>query len=122
MTQSVPKVVLVEDEPHVLRATAELLEEDGLTVIEACDGGSAIACLEAHPDASVLITDIALSDGVDGLSLARSVAERWPHIRIVIVSGAVRPEGRDYPEGALFFTKPYAPKALVTMVKDSAAW
>ena len=122
MTESVRKIVLVEDEPHVLRATAELLEEDGLKVIEACDGSSALACLEAHPDTSVLVTDIALSDGVDGLALAHSVAERWPHIRIVIVSGAVRPEGRDYPQGALFFTKPYAPAALVTMVKDGVDW
>lgn len=122
MTESVRKVVLVEDDPLVLRATAELLEEDGLKVIEACDGGSALASLEEHPDASVLVTDIALNGGVDGLSLAHSVAERWPHVRIVIVSGAVRPDGRDYPEGALFFTKPYAPNALLTMVKDSSAW
>ena len=116
------RIVLVEDEPLVLRSTADLLAEDGFDVAEASGYAEALAAIEAAPETAVLVTDIGLDGGPDGIALARSVAERWPHIRILIVSGQVRPSGGDYPETALFFTKPYAPGALLTMVKDCADW
>jgi DNA-binding NtrC family response regulator len=122
MAGTVRRVVLVEDEPLVLRSTADLLADDGFEVAEACGYDEALAAIEAAPETAVLVTDISLEGERDGIALARSVAERWPHIRILIVSGQVRPTGADYPETALFFTKPYAPGALLTMVKDCADW
>jgi two-component system, response regulator PdtaR len=120
--EAVKRVLLVDDEPLVLRTTAELLTEGGYDVLEASAYDDALALIEASPDTSVMVTDINLSGRPDGIALARSVAERWPHIRILIVSGAVRPAGGDYPESAIFFTKPYAPGALLTLVKDCADW
>jgi DNA-binding NtrC family response regulator len=117
-----PKVLLVEDEPLVLRNTAELFVEDGFEVAEASGYEDALAQLRDSPQTSVLVTDISLDGGPDGLALARAVAEEWPHIRIVIVSGCQRPAGEDYPERAIFFTKPYAPGALLTIVKDGSSW
>jgi CheY-like chemotaxis protein len=117
------KVLLVDDEPLVLRTTAELLSEGGCEVSEATCYDEALARLEGGTETDVLVTDISLSGGgQDGIALARSVAERWPDIRIVIVSGRVRPTGNEYPESAIFFTKPYAPGALLTLVKDCADW
>lgn len=122
MGEASRRVLLVEDEPLVLRSTADLLADGGYEVAEAAAYDDALAAIEASPDTSILVTDINLAGGPDGIALARSVAERWPHIRIVIVSGAVRPDGGDYPEKAIFFTKPYAPGALLTIVKDSSDW
>lgn len=115
-------VLIVDDEPLVLHTTAEILAEDGCAVCLAGGYDEALARLEAAPDTDVLVTDISFSSGPDGIALARAVAERWPDIRIVIVSGEVRPSGQDYPENALFFTKPYAPGALRTMVREGAEW
>jgi CheY-like chemotaxis protein len=120
--EALKRVLLVDDEPLVLRTTAELLLDGGYDVLEASAYDDALALIEKSPDTSVLVTDINLSGRPDGIALARFVAERWPHIRIVIVSGAVRPSGGDYPETAIFFTKPYAPGALLTLVKDCADW
>jgi CheY-like chemotaxis protein len=116
------QVLLVEDEPLVLRCTADLLEGDGYNVLEASDFDEALARIEAAPETDILVTDIKLAGTRDGIELARQVAERWPHIRIVIVSGSVRPAGGEYPEKAIFFTKPYPPSALLTLVNDSAYW
>jgi CheY-like chemotaxis protein len=116
------RVLLVEDEPLVLRSTAALFVDDGYEVAEADGYQEALRRLADAPQTAVLVTDINLAGGPDGLALARAVAERWPHIRIVIVSGCVRPAGEDYPERAIFFTKPYAPAALLTIVKDSTSW
>ena len=112
------RILLVEDDPIVLRATANLLSDDGYRVTEATGCEEAIALLEAAPDTQVLVTDINLNCEGEGVSLARLVAERWPHIRIVLVSGAMRPAAGEYPERAIFFTKPYAPGALLHVVSS----
>ncbi len=122
MGEALKRVLLVEDEPLVRTSTADLLSDHGYEVAEADGYGEALAAIEASPDTSILVTDIHLAGERDGIALARLVAERWPHIRIVIVSGAVRPAGSEYPEKAIFFTKPYAPGALITMVNDGADW
>ena len=120
MGEAIKRVLLVDDEPLVLRSTADILEDGGFEVVEASAYDDAIARIEESPETSVLVTDINLAGRPDGIALARRVAERWPHIRIVIVSGAVRPSGGEYPEQAIFFTKPYAPGALLAMVGESA--
>lgn len=122
MASTAVRVLLVDDEPLVLRTTSDLLAEGGYEVAQATGYEDALHCLAAAPRVDVLVTDIHLAGGPDGIALARSVAERWPHIRIVIVSGEVRPQGADYPERAVFFTKPYAPGALLTIVADQDAW
>jgi CheY-like chemotaxis protein len=88
---TVRRVLLVEDEPLVLRTTAALFADDGFEVAEANCYQEALRRLADRPETGVLVTDIHLDGRPDGLALARAVAERWPHIRIVIVSGCVRP-------------------------------
>ena len=112
------RILLVEDDPLVLRTTADLLVDDGYEVTEATGCEEAIAFLEAEPETQVLVTDINLTCEGEGVSLAKLVAERWPHIRIVLVSGASRPAAGEYPERAIFFTKPYAPGALLHVVSS----
>jgi len=112
------KILLVEDEPLVLRNTADLLIEDGYDVTECTGCEEALERLEAEPDTAVLVTDLNVTCPGDGMTLARVAAERWPHLRIVLVSGALRPPQGTYPERAIFFTKPYAPGALLHVVKS----
>lgn len=118
MTQAATKVLLVEDEPLVLHSTADLLRDDGYQVFEASGCAEAVGLLEAEPDTGVLVTDLNLACPGDGVTLARLVAERWPHIRLILVSGGLRPAADEYPERATFFTKPYAPGALLHVVKS----
>lgn len=122
MSQIGRRVLLVEDEPLVRRSTAALLADDGFEVAEAGGYDDALALLGAEPETGIVVTDVNLDGSPDGLALARTVAERWPHMRIVIVSGCVRPAGDAYPERAVFFTKPYPPSALLTLVKDNSVW
>ena len=119
MPESSLPILLVEDDPIVLDATAELLADGGCAVRRARDADEAMAVLSEGPLPAVLVTDISLRDDRSGLDLARAVAERWPQVKLLIVSGEHRPPPEDYPEGALFFTKPYASGALLAMVKRS---
>ena len=118
---AVRTVVLVEDEPLVLQTTAELLREGGYCVVVAASYAEALRQIEACPEAVALVTDISIEGEETGLDLAQLVAQRWPHMRMVIVSGRERPRAHQYPPEAVFFTKPYAPGALLTIMDQFMA-
>ncbi len=119
MTPNCLSVLVVEDDPILLEFTAEMLKDDGLDVIRAGDCDEALAILEGGRIPSILVTDIALPGCRSGVDLATIVAEKWPQVRLLIVSGRERPKQGDYPEQAIFFTKPYAHGALVSMIRSS---
>ena len=120
MSEGQRQVLVVEDEPLVLESTVDLLVDAGFAVVRARTCEEAMAALEGGFQPSVMVTDISLSQDGDGIELARCVSQLWPDINIVLVSGAQRPSRDDYPEGALFFTKPYAPGALVAVCQQPA--
>lgn len=78
-------ILLVDDEPAVRTATGEMLADLGYRVAQAQSGQEAIDYLAGH-DADILVTDH-LMPGMTGTDLARTVRERWPRMRILIVSG-----------------------------------
>ena len=110
--------MLVEDDPSLLDFLAELLIADGLKVACARTAVEALAMLEAGPAPATLVTDIHLAGTLSGLDLARSVAGGWPQVRLLLISGACRPAHDQYPPDALFFTKPFAPGALIAVVRN----
>lgn len=112
-------ILLVEDEPLVLRNTAELLSLEGYQVLEASSFDEALAHIGTCPDVAAMVTDIGIEGSQDGIALTRAVRERCPHVRIVLVSGRSRPRADEYPADAIFFTKPYPPAALLTVVRQS---
>ncbi len=119
MREDARTVLLVEDEPLVLRSTADLLSHEGYRVLEAASFDEALECLGSCPDLAAMVTDIGISGEQDGIALTRAVRERCPQVRIVLVSGRMRPSSDQYPPDAIFFTKPYAPSALLTVVRQS---
>lgn len=44
-----------------------------------------------------------------GFELARLCARDWPHVSIIVASGAAEPKDGDMPEGACFIRKPFSP-------------
>ena len=121
MSLECQSVLVVEDDPTLLEFTAELLKDDGLDVSRAGDCDEALAILEDGQVPDILVTDIALPGCRSGVDLATIVAEKWPEVRLIIVSGQERPKQGDYPEQAVFFTTPYANGALLSMI-HSGDW
>ena len=103
----------------MLEFLAELLAGEGLEVACARTAIEALALLEAGPAPAIMVTDIHLAGRLSGLDLARSVAEGWPGVRLLIMSGEHRPTHEQYPAQALFFTKPFAPGALISVVRNA---
>jgi CheY-like chemotaxis protein len=109
-----PRIVLiVEDEPLLRMLAAEVVEEAGFVALEARDADEAVILLEAHPDISLLFTDINMPGSMDGLKLAHAVRDRWPPIKILLVSGQVQLQPSELPSNSFFIRKPYQASALV---------
>ena len=99
-----PRTALVVDDEAIVRLTAVYMFEDlGFEVLEAEDAEKALAVLEQRPDVALLFTDCRMP-GMSGPELARIAAERFPHLRVVLVSGYADPGSRgEWP----LVSKPY---------------
>ena len=108
MTDEVPRsiVLVVEDELMLRMRAVDIVEDAGFTPIEAINADEAIRILEARDDVSLLFTDIQMPGTMDGLKLAHVAHTRWPHIKIILVSGQIAVTEADKPEDSKFFPKP----------------
>jgi len=77
-------ILIADDNADVRRMLRSLIEENDAEIIEAADGGEAIAAYDAHQPSWVLM-DINMRP-VDGLSAMRTILHTYPEARIVIVS------------------------------------
>ncbi len=115
-----PVVLIVEDQVLVRMTAHDLLSEAGFQVIEASNGDEALRILDARPDVVVVISDIEIGDGIDGLELARKIEESWPGIAVILVSGRTIPSAVELPERSVFLAKPYPLSRLVEQARTMA--
>src|SRR3954451_5264639 len=101
-----PNVLVVEDEMILRMRAVEIVEDAGFNPVEAVNADQAISILESRSDISVLFTDIQMPGSIDGLKLAHAVHDRWPSIKIILVSGQVKPSDAERPANSRFFGKP----------------
>ena len=80
------RVLLVEDNPEVAEATASLLEQLGYSVAQARDAHAALEAIATHTF-DLVVSDIMMPGGMDGLGLAHAVRERWPEMPLLLVTG-----------------------------------
>jgi CheY-like chemotaxis protein len=116
---SVPAVVLVVEDEMLLRMWAvDMVEDAGFTSVEAVNADEAVAILESRSDIALLFTDIQMPGSMDGLKLAYAVHERWPPIKIILVSGQLRLANIDIPTDSRFFGKPLEAKVMIAQMQS----
>jgi CheY-like chemotaxis protein len=109
----VPVVVLVVEDEMLLRMRAvDMVEDAGFRSVEAVDADEAIAILESRSDIAMMFTDIQMPGSMDGLQLAHTVHKRWPPIKIILVSGQLKPANADIPANSRFYGKPLEAKEM----------
>jgi DNA-binding NtrC family response regulator len=117
----VGSLLVVDDEPAVLKVTQKLLERRGYRVIACHTAEEALAWLERE------VFDVVLSDvqmpGMDGLGLLRAVRKREADLPVILVTGNPSPETEStaLEQGAFqYLTKPVAHALLDEVVSDAA--
>jgi PAS domain S-box-containing protein len=81
------KVLVVDDEPDLLETATTYLNEMGYTTYQAHDGASAMDVIEQNADLDLIVTDIVMPGGMNGVELAKKARERRPHIKFIYCSG-----------------------------------
>lgn len=120
MTPPKGRVLVVDDEPALLRAIARNLESAGHTVEKANNGREAVALL-ADRSFDVIVTDIAMPD-MNGIQLLCAARERDLDVPVVLMTGAptVETSIRAIEYGALrYLVKPFEERVLREVVDDA---
>ena len=116
-----PTVLVVEDEMLLRMRAVDMIEDAGFSSVEAVDADEALAILESRSDISLLFTDIQMPGTIDGLKLAHAVRERWPPIKIILVSGQLKPSSSDIPINSRFFDKSLEADQMIAEIKGMIA-
>ncbi|MCK6481370.1 MAG: response regulator [Planctomycetaceae bacterium] len=120
-----PTTVLVaEDEEGTRKFLCAALRAEGYTVLEAENGGAAErAAGRFGVPVDLLVTDYVMPD-FDGHELARRLRERFPHLKVLIVSGHIEEESvqkgvleETFKRGAAFLQKPFDAEDLARKVR-----
>jgi two-component system cell cycle sensor histidine kinase/response regulator CckA len=113
------RILLVEDEDAVRIFSARALSNKGYQVADAPSGAAALMLLEQGKiDPEVLITDVMMPE-MDGTALAKIVREKYPHIKIIFISGYAEDRFKEHlGTGVWFLPKPFTLKQLATKVKE----
>jgi two-component sensor histidine kinase len=111
-------VLVVEDEMLLRMRAVDIVEDAGYTPVEATNADDALAILESRSDIELLFTDIQMPGSIDGLKLAYAVHERWPLIKIILVSGQLKLTDKDKPVDSRFFGKPLDVKQMIGEMQD----
>jgi CheY-like chemotaxis protein len=79
-------VLIVEDDPEVLTATRNMVEELGYTVAVA-DGSTTALEILAENTFDIVFSDVIMSTGMTGLELAQEIERRHPKLPVLLTSG-----------------------------------
>jgi two-component system cell cycle sensor histidine kinase/response regulator CckA len=113
-------VLIVDDEPRVLRLLSRIFEGDGYTVLPAESGDTAVQLFDQHAaEIEALVLDVIIPPFGAGTVLEHVYGKR-PDLNVVLVSGdLLHDDLRALLEskGGTFLLKPFLPKELLRTVE-----
>lgn len=118
------KVLIVDDRPEILRLLNVTLRDE-FEVIQASDGATALALLDAH-GAPLMLLDVMMAGPLGGLHVLELVkaSRRHGHVHVAMLTARgqvidieeARARGAD-----AYFTKPFSPTQVLQWVRDRLA-
>lgn len=117
------RILIVEDDAHILRVISMWIKRQGHEVMEAANGRDALELLTAH-GADVMVTDVNMPvmDGLELLEQATAagvrpagvvvLTNRWDHQQIGEQIEA---------QGVRVIPKPFSPNSLAGVISEMAA-
>lgn len=119
------RILVADDEPHIRRVLAVLLEASGYEVVQAVDGGDALRCLEGPDHFDVILLDLMMpvASGLDVLAHIRASGARGDTPVIMLTAKGQETDRQAALAGGAndFFTKPFSPKKLLSRIQEILA-
>lgn len=118
MPDFAPRVLLVDDEPLLLKSLAAVLQANGFVCRTAEDGFEALRHLrETTPD--IIISDLRMPN-MSGFELLAIIRRRFPQVAVIVISGEflVNSQTSGLLMNAFFQKGEYTPQQLVATMRD----
>jgi two-component system response regulator GlrR len=115
-----PKILLVDDDPGLLRLLSMRLQASGYR-IEAVESGEKAMVAFAVEQPQLLITDLRMS-GMDGMTLFENVHQKNPSLPVIVLTAhGTIPDAVNAAQRGVFsyLTKPFEPKQLLEKVAEA---
>lgn len=118
------RILIAEDEPHIVESLSFILTQAGCTVSVVYDGDAAIEAMQARPLPDVLILDVMLPkrNGFEVLKWIKS-EPGLKDLPVLVLTAKGQQQDRETAEGLgvdAFITKPFANRDIVACVKRLA--
>ena len=113
-------VLLVEDDDEVAALTADMLDELGYEVVRASSATAALGALADGRRIDVLVSDVMMPGGMNGVALAREIRGRGHGLPILLTSGHVEAAKKNADAiGVRVLSKPYRLEELDEALKSA---
>ena len=114
-------VLLVEDNDAIRRLATRQLGQLGYQSHAVSNVADALGYLTSGKKVDLLFTDIVMPGKADGVDLASTVRDRWPHLPILLTSGFPNTDGARIlaEKGIGLLSKPYQRDELARALRDA---
>jgi two-component system, NtrC family, response regulator GlrR len=122
MNSAKAKILLIDDDPGLLRLISIRLSAAGYDVVPESSGEKALAHLSLHRP-HIVVTDLRMS-GMDGMAVFDAIHHRNPSLPVIILTahGTIPDAVAATKRGVFgFLTKPFDSKALLDQVEKALA-
>ncbi|MEN8229668.1 MAG: response regulator [Bacteroidota bacterium] len=116
------KILIIDDEPHILLMLKKMLERAGYAIDLASNGNEGLNIFNQNPS-DLVITDIIMPDK-EGLETIREMKRIQPDLKIIAMSGGGKISAENYLETAKIFgasriiEKPFTQQLMVSAVNE----
>ncbi|GLQ51153.1 response regulator [Dyella flava] len=109
-------VLLVEDNRDVLVSTAYMLQDAGYEVVAAANSGQAKEVASVRTDIGVIVTDLNLNEGMNGIELGMAMREDGLKCPLIVMSGDADPPEHGMLSWMTYLPKPFDRRALLAAI------
>ena len=115
------RILVVDDEPHILRLLKDALTRRGYDVVGASSGEQAIALATEEPP-ELIFMDV-MMPGMSGLAATKAIRELDGMAEVPILLLTARGQEQDVQDGMdagadEYLTKPFSPRELAALVDE----
>ncbi|MBV8103245.1 MAG: response regulator, partial [Hyphomicrobiales bacterium] len=119
LPQGSETILLVEDDPRLLRVLSKRLRSLGYQIIEANNGAAALDRLAARPEIALVFTDMVMPGGMTGYDLAQAALAMKPGLKVLFTSGYAEPAiARLGLKAGAWLKKPYTADELAEKIRE----
>ena len=114
-----PYVLIIEDDPILMLALVEFVEDADCEAIEATSVAEAIRILESRNDIRTVFTDLDMRGSTAGMKLALAIRDRWPPIELLMISSQPW-DAAQIPARGVVLGKPFDRRLIEAAIRQFA--